>query len=239
VPRFAGSEQLPLLDQRARLIKGETRHQAITAPESAVSLRWRATVDDHDLVVRRSTTDELDPAVVLVRPAQGRCVVADHRELTIEASVAQRCGRTQPASDMPTMTMRRSIGAHHSSIESASLGPRVSDATSSPLRSPWSGLVLLPLCRLFLFLLVLLLAFFLVFLAPLVSHCLLLVGHYASWQRGSAQTIGWAFFTSFRAATAAAATIHRGGSSAGVAHDGLISRSRATRCRSTRCRASR
>jgi hypothetical protein len=38
------------------------------------------------------------------------------------------------------------------------------------LRSPWPGLVLLPLFLLFLFLHLLLLAFFLVFLATLVSH---------------------------------------------------------------------
>ena len=42
--------------------------------------------------------------------------------------------------------------------------------TSFLLRSPWPGLVLLPLCLFFLFLHLLLLAFFLVFLATFVSH---------------------------------------------------------------------
>ena len=42
--------------------------------------------------------------------------------------------------------------------------------TRVQLRSFWPGLVLLPLCLLFLFLLVLLLALFLVFLAAFVSH---------------------------------------------------------------------
>jgi multisubunit Na+/H+ antiporter MnhG subunit len=49
------------------------------------------------------------------------------------------------------------------------------------LRSPWPGLVLLPLCLVFLFLHLLLLAFFLVLLATFVSHRLLLAGHYGSW----------------------------------------------------------
>src|SRR6185436_20620077 len=67
VPRFAGSEQLPVLDQRARLIQGETRHQAIAAPvERRQCSVGERPVDDHDLVVRRSATDELDPPVVLV-----------------------------------------------------------------------------------------------------------------------------------------------------------------------------
>jgi hypothetical protein len=49
-------------------------------------------------------------------------------------------------------------------------GRNVSVGASFLLRSPWAVLILLPLFLLFLFLHLLLLAFFLVFLAALVSH---------------------------------------------------------------------